>query len=71
MKECVVYKQSMNDKDKIELKSFFLTIPDVQGGYSAVIQVSGFETEQQANDYISKNHLINVEEIIREDITIH
>ena len=71
MKECVVYKQSMNDKDKIELKSFFLTIPDVQGGYSAVIQVSGFETEQQANDYIAKNHLINVEEIIREGITIH
>ena len=71
MKECVVYKQSMNDKDKIELKSFFLTIPDVQGGYSAVIQVSGFETEQEANDYIAKNHLINVEEIIREGITIH
>ena len=71
MKECVVYKQSMTDNDKIELKSFFLTIPDVQGGYSAVIQVSGFETEQQANDYIAKNHLINVEEIIREGITIH
>ena len=61
----------MNDKDKIELKSFFLTIPDVQGGYSAVIQVSGFETEQQANDYIAQNHQINVEEIIREGIPIH
>ena len=58
-------------KDKIELKSFFLTLPDVEGGYSAVIQVSGFETEQQANDYIAQNHQINVEEIIREGITIH
>ena len=58
-------------KNKVELKSFFLTLPDIQGGYSAVIQVSGFETEQQANDYIAKNHLINVEEIIREGITIH
>ena len=58
-------------KNKVELKSFFLTLPDVEGGYSAVIQVSGFETEQQANDYIAKNHLINVEEIIREGITIH
>ena len=58
-------------KDKIELKSLFLTLPDVEGGYSAVIQVSGFETEQQANDYIAKNHLINVEEIIKEGITIH
>jgi len=57
--------------DKVELKSFFLTIPDIQGGYSAVIQVSGFETEQQANDYIAKNHKINVEEILREGITIH
>ena len=50
-------------KNKVELKSFFLTLPDVEGGYSAVIQVSGFETEQEANDYIAKNHLINVEEI--------
>ena len=58
-------------KNKVELKSFFLTLPDIEGGYSAVIQVSGFETEQQANDYIAKNHLINVEEIIREGITIH
>tara|TARA_R110002020_G_scaffold86129_1_gene212343 strand:- start:22 stop:201 length:180 start_codon:yes stop_codon:yes gene_type:complete len=58
-------------KNKVELKSLFLTLPDVEGGYSAVIQVSGFETEQQANDYIAKNHLINVEEIIREGITIH
>ena len=64
-----MYKQSM--KNKVELKSLFLTLPDVEGGYSAVIQVSGFETEQQANDYIAKNHLINVEEIIREGITIH
>ena len=69
MKECVVYKQSM--KNKVELKSLFLTLPDVEGGYSAVIQVSGFETEQQANDYIAKNHKRNVEEILREGITIH
>ena len=64
-----MYKQSM--KNKVELKSLFLTLPDVEGGYSAVIQVSGFETEQQANDYIAQNHQINVEEIIREGITIH
>ena len=54
-----------------DLKKLFITIPDVYGGYSAVIQVSGFETEQQANDYIAKNHKINVEEILREGITIH
>ena len=58
-------------KNKVELKSFFLTLPDIEGWYSVVIQVSGIETEQEANDYIAKNHLINVEEIIREGITIH
>ena len=30
-----------------ELKKLFLTIPDIHGGYSLVIQVSGFETEQK------------------------
>ena len=30
-----------------ELKKLFLTIPNIYGGYSAVIQVSGFETEKE------------------------
>lgn len=54
-----------------ELKKFFLTIPDIHGGYSAVIQVSGFETEQEANDYIIKNHKTEELEILNPDKTIH
>ena len=54
-----------------ELKKLFLTIPDIHGGYSAVIQVSGFETEQEANDYIVKNHKTDELEILNPDKTIH
>jgi calcineurin-like phosphoesterase family protein len=54
-----------------ELKKLFLTIPDIHGGYSAVIQVSGFETEQEANDYIIKNHKTEELEILNPDKTIH
>jgi hypothetical protein len=54
-----------------ELKKLFLTIPDVYGGYSAVIQVSGFETEQEANDYLVKNHKIEDMEILNPNKTIH
>ena len=54
-----------------ELKKLFLTIPDVYGGYSAVIQVSGFETEQEANDYLVKNHKIEDKEILNPNKTIH
>ena len=41
-----------------DLKKLFITIPDVYGGYSAVIQVSGFETEEEANDYLLKHHKV-------------
>ena len=41
-----------------DLKKLFITIPDVYGGYSAVIQVSGFETEEEANDYLLKHHIL-------------
>jgi hypothetical protein len=54
-----------------ELKKLFLTIPDVYGGYSAVIQVSGFETEQEANDYLVKNHNTEDMEILNPNKTIH
>jgi hypothetical protein len=54
-----------------ELKKLFITIPDVYGGYSAVIQVSGFETEQEANDYLLKHHQITDMEVLKQDITIH
>lgn len=54
-----------------ELKKLFLTIPDIHGGYSAVIQVSGFETEQEANDYLIKNHKTEELEILNPDKTIH
>jgi|TARA_R100000482_G_C5126923_1_gene149293 hypothetical protein len=54
-----------------ELKKLFLTIPDIYGGYSAVIQVSGFETEKEANDYLIKNHKTEELEILNPDKTIH
>ena len=54
-----------------ELKKLFLTIPDVYGGYSAVIQVSGFETEQEANYYLVKNHNTEDMEILNPNKTIH
>ena len=54
-----------------ELKKLFLTIPDVYGGYSAVIQVSGFETEQEANDQLVKNHNTEDMEILNPNKTIH
>ena len=54
-----------------ELKKLFLTIPDVYGGYSAVIQVSGFETEEEANEYLVKNHNTEDMEILNPNKTIH
>ena len=54
-----------------DLKKLFITIPDVYGGYSAVIQVSGFETEEEANDYLLKNHQVKDMEVLKQDITIH
>ncbi len=54
-----------------ELKKLFITIPDIHGGFSAVIQVSGFETEQEANDYLLKHHQITDMEVLHKDQTIH
>ena len=54
-----------------DLKKLFITIPDLYGGYSAVIQVSGFETEEEANDYLLKHHQVKDMEVLKQDITIH
>ena len=54
-----------------DLKKLFITIPDVYGGFSAVIQVSGFETEKEANDYLLKHHQVKDMEVLKQDITIH
>ncbi len=54
-----------------ELKKLFITIPDVYGGYSAVIQVSGFETEEEANDYLLKHHKVQDLEVLHQNQTIH
>jgi len=54
-----------------DLKKLFITIPDVYGGYSAVIQVSGFETEEEANEYLLKHHKVQDLEVLKQDQTIH
>ena len=54
-----------------ELKKLFITIPAVYGGYSAVIQVSGFETEEEANDYLLKHHKVQELEVLHQNQTIH
>ena len=39
-----------------ELKKLFMTIPDSYGKFSAIIQVSGFDTEEQAHEYLYQYH---------------
>ena len=54
-----------------ELKKFFITMPDHYGKFCAIIQVSGFETEEQAHQYLFELHQVNADDILREGITIH
>jgi ACT domain-containing protein len=54
-----------------ELKKLFMTMPDLHGKYSAIIQVSGFDTEEQAHEYLYQYHEVQKEEVLREGITIH
>ena len=54
-----------------ELKKLFMTIPDSYGKFSAFIQVSGFDTEEQAHEYLYQYHEVQKEEVLREGITIH
>lgn len=54
-----------------DLKKLYITIPDVHGGFSAVIQISGFETEEEANDYLLKHHQVYGMDILTQDQTIH
>ncbi len=54
-----------------ELKKLFMTIPDLHGKYSAIIQVSGFDREEQAHEYLYQYHEVQKEEVLREGITIH
>ncbi len=53
-----------------ELKKFFLTIPD-DTGYSAIIQVSGFETQEEADKYIFDNYQAITGEVLTERTTVH
>nr|BAR36937.1 hypothetical protein [uncultured Mediterranean phage uvMED] len=54
-----------------ELKKLFMTMPDLHGKYSAIIQVSGFDSEEQAHQYLYQFHDVGLEDILREGITIH
>ena len=54
-----------------ELKKFFMTVPDDEGRYTAIIQVSGFDSEEEAQVYLSKSQQISKEDIFKEGITIH
>ena len=54
-----------------ELKKFFMTVPDDEGIYTAIIQVSGFGSEEEAQVYLSKSQQISKEDIFKEGITIH
>ena len=54
-----------------ELKKLFMTIPDSYGKFSAIIQVSGFDSEEQAHQYLYQFHDVGLEDILREGITIH
>ena len=54
-----------------ELKKFFMTVPDDEGRYTAIIQVAGFGSEEEAQVYLSKSQQISKEDIFKEGITIH
>jgi hypothetical protein len=54
-----------------ELKKLFMTIPDSYGKFSAIIQVSGFDSEEQAHQYLYEFHDVKLEDILREGITVH
>ena len=58
----------MMDED---IKKFFITMPDSLGKFSAVIHVSGFDSEEQAHEYLYQYHEVQKEEVLREGITIH
>lgn len=48
-----------------------MTIPDQEYGYCAVIQISGFKTEKEANDYIYKYYQALPGDILEERTTLH
>ena len=48
-----------------------MTVPDDEGRYTAIIQVSGFGSEEEAQVYLSKSQQISKEDIFKEGITIH
>jgi hypothetical protein len=54
-----------------DLKKFFMTIPDVDEGYIAIIQVSGFKTKEEANDYLMQYYKAIDGEILDERTTVH
>ena len=48
-----------------------MTIPDVDEGYIAIIQVSGFKTKEEANDYLMQYYKAIDGEILDERTTVH
>ena len=52
-------------------KLFFILEDHIIGNYSAVVQVSGFQTEEEANNYLIKYHKIQTNDILKESTTIH
>ena len=54
-----------------EVKKMYWTVPDMFGTFSAIITISGFESEEDAQKYLFEKHGIGLEEIFNESPTIH
>ena len=54
-----------------EIKKMYWTVPDMFGTFSAIITISGFESEEDAQTYLFEKHGIGLEEIFNESPTIH
>lgn len=54
-----------------DIKKMYWTVPDMFGTFSAIITISGFESEEDAQKYLFEKHGIGLEEIFNESPTIH
>jgi hypothetical protein len=53
-----------------EIRKFFMTIQD-DTGYCAIIQISGFKTQEEADKYIYDNYQAINGEVLTERTTVH
>ena len=53
-----------------EIRKFFMTVAD-DTGYMAIIQVSGFSTQEEADKYIYDNYQAIAGEVLTERTTVH